>query len=295
MINNAALGIRRGIALASTTGVLAVTGLATVVATTGTAQAAGQADVSISQRISGGTKNGETVDRFTITNHGTATASRANVELLLTSPTPGFAITFTGPVFCEVMPAPPPYNYATACQVTGTLGTGASVSASADMTGKSGDRFTSLAEVGIFQPDSNFANNHNTVSSYFGIRSDLAVSGTTKVGKQAGHATAVTTVINRGPNNASSLQETVEVKHASEVKVAADTLASTCQTIPAATGYDLAASCVTSKLANRQKWVLSFNYGGARGAKITIVTKVTSLTTDPAAANNTMTKHATLK
>jgi hypothetical protein len=294
MTNITASRLRRGIALVSMTGVLAVTGLATVVATTGTANAAGQPDLSITQTISGGTEAGQTFDRFTVVNHCTATASHINVELLITTKSHGFLISYAGPGTCEIMPAPAPYNFASACQFTDSLGAGDSVTSSAVMTGTAGKAFTALAEVGLFQPDSNVANNHSTVSSYFGIRADLAVRGTAKVGTKSGHATAVTTVVNRGPNTSSALQQTVEIKKAKSVSVSG-TPHSTCQIIPAASGYNLAASCVTSKLTNRQKWVLTFDYHGTSRKRIVIVTKVTALTKDPVTTNNTMTRHTVLK
>src|SRR3954451_22344271 len=95
---------------------VAATGTAGILVSAGPAAAAGQPDLAISQRVSGSSESGHTFDTITIRNLGTSPATYVNVEMLITTSGPFTAVAVTGPAVCEVMPAPPPYSYAEACQ-----------------------------------------------------------------------------------------------------------------------------------------------------------------------------------
>ncbi len=257
------------------------------------ADASGRPDLKISQRISGSTKSGHTIDTITVRNHGSATASAVSIQLYANTNGP-FGDTFTGGAgTCEVIPAPKGYDYGTACQFSASIGAGKSASFIGDFSGTVGAKFTNLATVGDLQGDPNYKDNQSTVTSWFGRRADLRVVGTAKPGTKKGHVTAVTTVVNRGPNNASHIQEVIEVKHMASV-VASGT--GTCQIVPPAAGYNLAFSCVRSGLNTGQAWKLTFDYrGGTSGQTATMKTMVSSFVKDPNSKNNTMTKTATVK
>ena len=292
MISNAAP--RRRIAVLATTA--AAGGLALVATTlvaSPAANAAGHPDLKITQRISGSTTKGHTFDTITIKNHGTASASSVNIQLYTTT-TSAFTDVFVGgAAVCEVMPAPKGYPYATACQITGSIAAGKSVSLKGDFGGTAGVKFTNLATVGEFQGDASYTDNRSSVTSWFGPRADLAVSGTAKPGTKKGHLTAVTTVVNHGPNNAVNIQEVVEVKNLNGALGSGTT--GSCQTIPPATGYQFAFSCVRSSLNTGQAWKITFDYTGTSGKTATMKTTVTSQTKDPYTKNNAMTKTATVR
>lgn len=271
----------------------AAAGAASVLISTGSASAAGRPDLAISQQVSGSTQRGHTYDTITIRNRGTASATHVNVEMLTSMSGPFTDVAISGPVVCEVMPPPPPYNYATACQVNGTLDSGAAIAFKFDFGGTVGAKFTNLAQVGEFQGDADGKNNSSKLTSWFGPRADLAVSGTAKTGTVRGHATTVTTVVNHGPNDASSIQETVEAKNVSGATAHGAT--GSCQVISPAPGYSFAAACVTNSLATGATWTITIDYHGTSGTTMTVATKVTALTKDPNPANNNMTRRAKLK
>jgi hypothetical protein len=257
------------------------------------AAAAGQPDLAITQHISGSSQPGHLFDTLFIRNNGTAAATHVNIEILETmaSSSP-FGDVFSGGASCEVMPAPAPYDYATACQLVDPIAAGAAQSLKGDFSGTTGVKFTTLAQVGEFQADANRKDNSSSRTTYFGPGADLRVRGTLKTGTKKGHATGVVHVGNRGPNDASSVQEVLEMKHVSGAKA---TGGGSCQIIPAAKGYSLAASCVRASLVTGSVWTLTFDFAGTSGKRITVVTSATSQTTDPNPANNKITRRAVLK
>jgi len=277
-------------AAASTAGLAVV---ATGVVPAATANAAGHPDLRITQRISGSNTKGHAIDTITIKNHGTASASAVNVQMYTTTSSSFTDVFVGGAAVCEVMPAPKGYPYATACQITGSIAAGKSVSLKGDFGGTAGVKFTNLATVGEFQGDASYKDNRSSLTSWFGPRADLAVSGTAKPGTKKGHLTAVTTVVNHGPNNAVNIQEVVEVKNLNGALGSGTT--GSCQTIPPATGYQFAFSCVRSSLNTGQAWKITFDYTGTSGKTATMKTTVTSQTKDPYTKNNTMTKTATVR
>jgi hypothetical protein len=270
-----------------------MTTLALLVTASGSAQASSQPDLKIKQFISGSSQSGHAFDTFTIKNNGSATASHVNMQMYTTTNSAFGDIFTSGPIVCEVMPVPAPYNYGTACQVTGTIAAGGSVKFKADFGGTAGVKFTNLATVGEFQGDANVKDNSNTVSSWFGPRADLALAGTAKSGPKNGHLTAVTTVFNHGPNKASHLQEAVEVKNVTGAHATGSS--GSCQTITPATGYDFAFTCVKDALDAHHAWKITFDYSGTSGKSATMVTTISSLTKDPNSNNNKITRVAKLK
>lgn len=284
---------RARLAALGTVGALAgMTTLALLTTTTGSAGAAGHPDLKITQHVSGSSQSGHTFDTITVKNNGSATASHINVQMY-TNTDSAFGDTFSGSgVVCEVMPAPKPYDYGTACQFSASLAHGDSVSVKGDFSGTVGVKFTNLATVGEYQGDAAVKDNSSTVSSWFGPRANLIVGGTAKTGTHQGHLTAVTTVVNRGPNTSDALQEVVEAKN---VNGASASGPGTCQVVPPTSGYDFAFSCVLNSLNQGSAWKLSFNYSGTSGKTATMVTKVTALTIDPYTKNNTITRTAKLK
>jgi large repetitive protein len=284
---------KRSLIAAVSTGAMALVGMAAVVAVTGgsASAATSNADVSVKQRISGGSSNGQTVDTLTIHNAGPSTANNVNLTMLQKSSS-NFILTSANHGTCETEPPPTGYLGLATCQF-GALASGATVVETITFTGQTGRAFSNYATVGVSSPvDLTLANNSNTVSSYFGPRADLGLSGTAAPGTKSGTAKAVTTVTNHGPNTAKALQLIVEITSTGwkGVTVSATPLSS-CQIIPPASGYNGAVSCVTDALGTGKKWVLTFSYTGAKGAALTMKTTTSANTpADPKLSNNTMTK-----
>jgi hypothetical protein len=271
-------------------------GAATLLATSTTATAASSADLSLVQTISGSSTSGETVDTIRVHNAGSATANHINISVF-TKSTSNFILTASHSGTCETGPPPPGYLGMTNCQL-GSLAKGGTVSEVLTFTGQVGVAFSNFAGVGDASPsDPNLKNNSSTVNSWFGPRADLALSGTAKTGTKHGTAKAVTTILNRGPNNASALQAIVEIKSAGFQGVTVSgTPLSSCQIIPPSSGNDSAVSCVTDSLATHKKWILTFHYSGANGATLRMKTTTSANNpADPATANNTMTRTTHLK
>jgi hypothetical protein len=267
---------------------LAIAGcLVTAAATdTGHAQAAGRPDLAISQLVSANSQAGHTSDIVTVANHGSATASHLNVELLFTTSSGRFSDSFAGDVTCETMPAPSPYRYALACQLAASLGTDQSVSFSADLAGAVRAKFSSLALVGELQPDAQPANNASSLTTYFGTGADLAVAGAVTTGAKVGHANAVIKIVNQGPSAASLTQAVLEAKHVGTAMVTNHK--DGCRSIPPASGYDYAASCVVAVLATGKAWTGDVKFIGVSGRNITVSVTASSHTADPDPTNNTL-------
>jgi hypothetical protein len=289
---------KRSLVAAVSTGALVFSGAAALLVLTGASASAGpsNADVSVKQHISGGSSNGQTVDTLTIHNAGPSTANNVNLTMLQKSSS-NFILTSVNHGTCETEPPPSGYLGLSTCQF-GALASGATVVETVKFTGQTGKAFSNYATVGVSSPvDLKLTNNSNTVSTYFGPRADLALSGTAKPGTKAGTAKAVTTVVNHGPNTATALQLIVEIKSTGwkGVSVSATPLSS-CQTIPPASGYNGAVSCVTDSLGTGKKWVLTFSYTGKKGAALTMKTTTSANTpADPKLSNNKLSKSTTLK
>jgi hypothetical protein len=263
-----------------------------LLASSGTASATGHPDLKITQHISGSSQSGHTFDTITVKNNGSLKARYVSLQLY-TNTGGSFDNSYSGHVTCEVMPAPTGYSDATACQFVDSISAGDSASFKGDFSGPVGAKFTTLATVGDFEGDANYNDNRSTVTSWFGPRANLGVGGTAKPGTKTGHLTAVTTVVNRGPNTAENLQEVVEVKKLNGVLGSGSS--GSCQTVPPASGYDFAFSCVKNSLAQGGAWKITFDYTGHSGDTATMVTTVTSQTKDPFTNNNKMTRNAKVK
>jgi hypothetical protein len=290
---------RRGrslIAVISSSALVIAGGAAILLATSAPAAAASSADVSLVQTISGGSTSGATVDTIRVHNAGSATANNTNISVL-TKSTSNFILTSSHSGVCETAQPPSGYLGFVNCQL-GSLAKGKTATEVLNFTGQVGVAFSNFATVGDSSPtDPSLKNNSSTVTSYFGPRADLALSGTAKPGTKSGTATAVTTILNRGPNNAAALQAIVEIKSTGykSVKVTATPLSS-CQIIPAASGDNAAVSCVTDSLAAHKRWVLTFSYSGT--TRTTLAMKTTTSATspaDPVKRNNTMNRTTTFK
>ncbi|MCW2495667.1 hypothetical protein, partial [Jatrophihabitans sp.] len=91
--------------------------------------------------------------------------------------------------------------------------------------------------------------------------------------------------------NAAALQEIIEIKGSiSAVHATASTPAASCQFIPAASGYNLAVSCVTNSLATGAKWALTLSYTGTKGSALTTNSSISANSpADPVPSNNSQT------
>jgi Domain of unknown function DUF11 len=257
-----------------------------------TASAASTADISVSQHISGGAASGSTIDAVTVHNAGAATANSIEAVYLVKSASKGYSVHSSTTTPCQIEPAPTGYLGMLTCPL-GSLAKGHSVVDTLTWTGNAGVAFSVTASIGAGSPaDPNFKNNTSTISSYFGPRADLRLSGTLTAGATAGTASAVTTVLDAGPNNAAALQEIIEIKATglTAVHAAPSTPAASCQFIPAASGYNKAVSCVTNSLATGAKWVLKLTYTGAKGIALTTKSTVSANSpVDPVTGNNSQT------
>lgn len=283
------------ISVVSSVALLGAGAAALVLAGGGSASAVSTADLSLSQSISGSSTAGTTLVNVTVHNAGSSTATGVSLSVFLksTSTTIGTHASFGT---CSFAPPPTGFLGFSTCSL-GSIASGASVKETFTYSGNQGKAFSNFATVGLNGPaDPNYKNNSSTISSWFGPRADLAISGTAGPGTTAGSGVASTTVVNHGPNTANALQLITEIKSTGikGVTVSASPVSS-CQIIPPASGYNMAVSCVTNALAIGQKWVLSYKYSGAKGAAITEVSHVTANNPiDPVTTNNSMTKTTTL-
>jgi hypothetical protein len=257
-----------------------------------TATAASTADISVSQHITGGSVSGSTIDTVTVHNAGSVAANSIEAVYLLKSTTTLFTLLSSTTTPCQIEPAPTGYTLMATCPL-GSLASGHSTVDTLTLGGNVGVAFSLTASIGAGSPtDPNFKNNTSTVSSYYGPRADLRLSGTLAAGTKAGTATAVTTVLNAGPNNAAALQEIIEIKATglSAIHATASTPAASCQFIPAATGYNKAVSCVTNSLATGAKWSLTLAYTGTKGIALTVNSAISANSpADPVTSNNSQT------
>ena len=267
-----------------------------VVVPSGAALAAATADLSVSQRISGGSVSGQTIDTVTVHNAGPATATNVNITSLLTTASSGLYIrSNTGT--CQLAPPPSGYTLLATCQM-GSIASGHRVKEVFTLSGEAGVAFTNFVTVGAASPaDPKWSNNAGTKSSWYGPRADLALTGTAKPGTTSGTAKVVSTVTNRGPSTANALQMIVEIKSPGYSSVlAAGNLAGSCQFIPPASGYDQAVSCVVDALGSGKQWVETFAYTGTAGTSLIVDTSVSANNpTDPVSSNNSNTKSTTYK
>jgi hypothetical protein len=267
--------------------VLVLGALVPVLLQSGSARAAGSADLSVKQAFSGSSTSGKTVDTITIHNFGPDTATNINYSKFLA--TTSSVVTVTSNVgVCEFMPPPSSdWKLFDACQV-GTLAAGGNIVVTATWGGTAGVAFTSTVTVGGSTVDPKNSNNISTASSWYGPRADLRLSQTASVGTTAGKAKFVHTIVNRGPNTAHALQLVIEVKVSGTFSAGySATPLSSCQTIPPATGFNHAFACTTNTLATGAKWVLTGTYTGPAGGSVSVKATVSANSpADPVSSNN---------
>jgi len=255
----------------------------------GDAVAAGSADLSISQRFSGTSTSGSTLDTVRIHNAGTATASNVNLSMFIKTASTTLNIASSGSGVCELAPAPPGFTIAMATCQLGSIASGITAIDKITWSGKVGLAFTSTVTVGSSVADPKLSNNINTASSWFGPRADLRLTQTASSGPNARQAKVVSTVVNRGPSNANSLQLTMEINSPGYASVVATSnITASCQFIPPATGYNSAVDCTTNSLATVAKWVVTFKFTGRAGDSLKVKNKVSANNPpDPVTTNNT--------
>ena len=270
-----------------------VTTAALLTATTGSAGATGHPDLKITQHVSGSPQSGHTFDTITIKNDGSATASHVNLQMY-TDTTSAFGDTFSGTgSVCEVMPAPPPWNYGTACQFSASLAHG-------DF-GVDQGRLQRHGRREVHEPrhrrrvpgrrrgQGQLEPGHQLVRPArephrHRHRQDRHAQGAPH---RRHHR--------RQPRPEHGGRRSRRSSRPRTSPAASATGSGSCQVVPPASGYDFAFSCVRDNLAQGAAWKLTFNYSGPTGKTATMVTKVTALTIDPYTKNNTITRTAKLK
>jgi hypothetical protein len=274
---------------------LATSGFIVAVLASGTAAAAGSADLSIRQTFSGGSTSGATLDTVRIHNGGSSTANNVNLAMFIKTTSAHLGISSSGGGVCELEPAPPGYTIAMAtCQLPSIASTATEID-KITWAGTAGLAFTSTVNVGSSIADPKLSNNISTASSWFGPRADLKLTQTATSGPAAGKAKIVSTVVNRGPSNANALQLTMEVNSPGYTSViATSNITASCQFIPPATGYNRAVDCTTNSLHTAAKWVVTFAFTGHAGDSLKVKNKVSANNPpDPVTKNNTATSSTT--
>jgi Domain of unknown function DUF11 len=267
--------------------------LATQLVSGGSASAAASANLSITQKFSGSSTSGSTIDTVTIHNAGTDAASNLNLSMYLKTTSSNRAVGSNAGT-CELAPAPAGFQVMAACQL-GALASGSDRVVTLTWSGTAGTAFTSTVTIGSTTADPNAANNISTASSYFGPRADLSLTQTASPGATAGKATVVSTVTNKGPNTANALQMVTEINSPGYSSVnATSNLSSSCQFIPPAAGFNRAVLCTTNLLGPGVKWIVTFAYTGTAAASLQVQTSVSANNPpDPVTTNNMATSSTT--
>jgi hypothetical protein len=260
----------------------------------GTAVAAGTSNLSVSQTTSDGSTSNETLVTIKVLNSGTSAASPIILSGLVNSTSSGVGIvakSSTPTSKCVIQPAPVGFNFMYSC-TTASIAAGGTWTLVLAFTGTAGAAFKNFVTVGESSPgDSNLANNKSTLNSWFGARADLALTQVVLRTTQAGTATVKDTVVNNGGWTAHNLQLVIEVKAAGSLSVTASSnLPTSCQIIPPAAGYNLAASCTTNTLAPGASWIVTFAHHGPAGNSLQQVGTVSENgVADPVGSNNSAT------
>jgi hypothetical protein len=274
---------------------LIVVGGVVVVLGSGAAFAVSSADLSISQRFSGSSTSGSTIDTVRIHNAGPSTAANVSLVMFIKTTSTSLGIASSGGGVCEVEPAPPGYTIATAtCQLPSIAADATGID-TITWHGTAGLAFTSTVTVGTSTGDPAQANNISTASSWFGPRADLKLTQTASSGPATGKAKIISTIVNRGPNNAQALQLISEIKSPGfQSVIATANISSSCQFIPPATGFNRAVACTTNSLGTGAKWVVTFAFTGHAGDSLMVSNKVTANSpVDPVTSNNSKSSSTT--
>jgi len=269
---------------------LSVVVAAAVVVPMTSASAAGTVDLGVAQFVSNGAGAGQTVITDHVHNSGPSTATSVVAVVLINTSSAGLNTAATNADVCQDEPAPPGWKFMLTCQ-RASVASGSTWLPKFTVTGTNGATLTWFLSVGAHETDSTFSNNSSTLHTYLGSEADLALSQAAKAGTSAGKVTITATIRNHGPWTANALQHVTEIKSAGFNGVlVTSNLSSSCQIIPPGTGFDSAVACVTSVLAPRKSWVLTFSYSGTAGTSLVAQGKVTANNpTDPVSSNNAAT------
>lgn len=274
-------------------GSAALVALGLSASTQSTASAAGTADLSVTQAVSDGSASGHTTLKAFVHNAGPADASIVNLNTLITTSSGGFGVLLTNSpsgTHCELTTAPPSYKGLYSCQIP-TVASGKTATLTFDYSGTQGTAFTNDIYLGARTPsDPKQSNNTSHLNSYYGPASNLVVTQKATSGAH-GKATIVTTTKNFGPSTAHAIQVIMEIKSPGFSSVGySGNISASCQFIPAATGYDRAASCTTDTLAPGKSLILTGKFQGTAGSHLSQKATASANTpADPATSNNTRT------
>jgi len=244
--------------------------------------------------FSGSSTSGKTIDTITIHNAGPDAASNITYSKFLATTSSVATMTSNDGSYVSTPPPSSAWKLFDACEID-SLAAGGNIVITVTWSGTAGVAFTSTVTVGSLVADPTSSNNISKASSWFGPRSDLRLTQTASVGSSSGKATFVHTITNAGPNIANALQVIVEIKASGPVTASyTATPLSSCLTIPPASGFASAISCVTNTLATNGHWVLTGKYTGTAGASVSVKTTVSANNPpDPVSANNSGTASTT--
>jgi hypothetical protein len=256
------------------------------------ASAAGSANLSLQQTPSNGASSGSTVDKVVVHNAGPDTANALDVTILVkTKSSLGLGLTSNLSTSCQQQPAPTGWTFLFNCQ-TSSLSAGSNWTLTETYSGTAGVAFTSFQSVGENNPgDPSLKNNSSTLKTYFGPAADLKLAQAVTPGTSSGAVTITDTAKNLGPWTANSLALVIEVNSPGFSNVeASSNLPTSCQFIPPASGFNVAASCTTSSLAPLKNWKVTLSYNGTPGGALEQVGNVTANNPpDPNSANSSAT------
>jgi hypothetical protein len=255
----------------------------------GDANAAGSADLSVTQTITGSATSGHTGDTIAIHNAGPNDASTVSVVMLITTKSNSFSL-FESGASCEFLPPPDGYQWMLTCQ-SPSLTNGSTLNIVSDLIGQAGVRFTMHVSVGENGPgDPNFGDNSSAVTSYFGPAADLAMTESHPTQTTPGQAQIVTNMKNNGPNDANSLQDLIEIRSSKFQSAGASSNISgaSCTFVAPQPNFTTAISCTLGSLPAGVTWTMTITYHGGSGKDLNTTTTVSAASpADPALSNNT--------
>jgi hypothetical protein len=255
------------------------------------ANAAGTANLSVSQTVSDGSAPNRTTVTDHIHNAGPSMATNVVATALLK--TNGGAVSYlTSNAICAQQPAPAGWSFMFTCQLA-SLPSGHTWTPKFTLTSTRGAPFTRFLSVGESGPgDPSLANNSSTLNSFFGSEADLALSQAATTGASAGKVTITDSARNKGPWTAHNLQQVIEIKSPGfkAVTASSNLPGASCLFIPPASGFNAAASCTLNSLSPGSLWKLTFAYTGSPGGSLLQRGSISAGSpTDPVASNNTAT------
>jgi hypothetical protein len=284
------MAAKRQLAAVAVVGVGAVTGIAMSGGSTA-ANAAGTANLSVSQTVSNGPAANKTIVTDHIHNAGPSTATNVVATALLK--TNGGAVSYTtSNATCEQQPAPSGWSFMFTCQLP-TLASGHTWEPKFTLMSTQGAPFTRFLSVGEGGPgDPSLANNSSTLNSFFGSEADLALSQSATAGSSAGKVTITDSARNKGPWTANHLQEVLEIKSPTfkSVLASSNLPGASCLFIPPASGFNAAVSCTLGSLNPGALWKLTFSYTGGAGGSLLQKGSISAISpSDPVPGNNAAT------